>query len=203
MSDVPGAAGPPPRRADARRNAGNVLDAAAAVFVTSGVDAPIREIAARAGVGTATIYRHYPTRADLIVAVYRSQVQSLSEAGPALLAAEPGPHRALAKWIDQFVDFVITKQGLASVLQSGESCYDPLHDYFLEHLVPVCTRLLEAAAEAGEIAPGQDPYELMRGVGSICAGAATSKGHRYDVRHLVRLLVNGLRSVPAGVSAGS
>ncbi|MEU3648161.1 TetR/AcrR family transcriptional regulator [Lentzea sp. NPDC034063] len=201
MSDVPGVAGPPPRRADARRNAGNVLEAAAAVFVTSGVDAPIREIATRAGVGTATIYRHYPTRADLIVAVYRSQVQSLSETGPALLAAEPSPHRALAKWIDQFVDFVITKQGLASVLQSGESCYDPLHDYFLEHLVPVCTRLLESAAEAGEIAPGQDPYELMRGVGSICAGVSVHKGTCYDVRHLVRLLVNGLRRVPAG--AGS
>lgn len=177
-----------PQRADARRNASNVLEAAAAVFVTSGVDAPIREIAARAGVGTATIYRHYPTRADLILAVYRLQVESLAEAGPALLAAEPGPHEALAKWIDRFVDFVITKQGLASVLQSDEPCYDPLHAYFLERLGPVCTALLEAAAEAGEINPGQDAYELMRGVGSLCAGSA--KG--YDARHLVRLLVAGL-----------
>ncbi|WP_434440390.1 TetR/AcrR family transcriptional regulator [Lentzea sp. E54] len=200
MSDAPGSAERPRRRADARRNAGSVLDAAAAVFVASGVDAPIREIAARAGVGTATIYRHYPTRADLIVAVYRSQVRSLVEAGPALLAAEPSPHRALTKWIDQFVDFVVTKQGLASVLQSSESCYDPLHDYFLEHLVPVCTRLLEAAAAAGEIVPGQDPNELMRGVGSICAGANASKGVRYDVRHLVRLLINGLRP---GLGVGS
>ncbi|SDO08153.1 TetR/AcrR family transcriptional regulator [Lentzea jiangxiensis] len=193
MSDAPGTAGSPQRRADARRNAGSVLEAAAAVFVTSGVNASIREIAARAGVGTATIYRHYPTRADLIVAVYRSQVEALSEAGPALLAAEASPHRALTRWIDQFVGFVVTKQGLASVLQSGEACYDPLHDYFLEHLVPVCTRLLEATAAAGEIVPGQDPNELMRAVGSICAGANAAKGVRYDVRHLVRLLINGLR----------
>ncbi|WP_370961730.1 TetR/AcrR family transcriptional regulator [Amycolatopsis sp. cg9] len=177
------------KRADARRNAENVLEAAAAVFVTSGVEAPIREIAARAGVGTATIYRHYPTRADLILAVYRLQVESLAEAGPALLASEPGPHRALAAWIDRFVGFVITKQGLASVLQSDEPCYDPLHAYFLERLGPVCAQLLDAAADAGEIAPGQDPYELMRGVGSLCAGA----GAAYDPRHLVRLLVNGLR----------
>lgn len=190
MSDVPGTA-VQPRRADARRNAGNVLEAAAAVFVTSGVDAPIREIAARAGVGTATIYRHYPTRADLIIAVYRSQVESLSAAGPALLASEPGPHRALVLWIDRFVDFVVTKQGMATVLQSSESCYDPLHDYFLEHLVPVCARMLEAAAEAGEIVPGQDAHELLRGVGSLCAGAG--KGVSYDARHLVRLLINGLR----------
>ncbi|SDG31218.1 transcriptional regulator, TetR family [Lentzea fradiae] len=194
MSDVPGAA-VQARRADARRNAGNVLEAAAAVFVTSGVDAPIREIATRAGVGTATIYRHYPTRADLIIAVYRSQVQSLSASGPALLASEPSPHRALVRWIDQFVDFVVTKQGMATVLQSSESCYDPLHDYFLEHLVPVCARLLEEAAAAGEIVPGQDPHVLLRGVGSICAGA-TGENRDHDARHLVRLLINGLRCAP-------
>jgi len=191
VSESRTAAGKPPQRADARRNAGNVLEAAAAVFVTSGVEAPIREIAARAGVGTATIYRHYPTRADLILAVYRLQVEALAEAGPALLAGEAGPHEALVQWIDRFVDFVITKQGLASVLQSDEPCYDPLHAYFLERLVPVCTQLLDAAAAAGEIVPGQDAHELMRGVGSLCAGAGTAA--YYDARRLVKLLVNGLR----------
>lgn len=191
MSDSRTAAGKSPQRADARRNAGNVLEAAAAVFVTSGVEAPIREIAARAGVGTATIYRHYPTRADLILAVYRLQVEALAEAGPALLAGGRGPHQALVEWIDRFVDFVITKQGLASVLQSGEACYDPLHTYFLERLGPVCTQLLDAAAAAGEIVPGQDAFELMRGVGSLCAGAGTAT--YYDARRLVKLLVNGLR----------
>ncbi len=191
MSDARTATGKPPQRADARRNAGNVLEAAAAVFVTSGVEAPIREIAARAGVGTATIYRHYPTRADLILAVYRLQVDALAEAGPALLAGAPGPHRALVEWIDRFVDFVITKQGLASVLQSDDACYDPLHTYFLDRLGPVCTQLLDAAAAAGEIVPGQDAYELMRGVGSLCAGAGSAD--YYDARRLVKLLVNGLR----------
>jgi AcrR family transcriptional regulator len=62
---------PRPKRADARRNETTLLDAAAAIFVTSGVDAPVRDIAAKAGVGTGTIYRHFPTRADLIIAVYR------------------------------------------------------------------------------------------------------------------------------------
>jgi AcrR family transcriptional regulator len=142
-------------------------------------------------VGTATIYRHYPTRADLILAVYRLQVEALAEAGPALLAGGRGPHQALVEWIDRFVDFVITKQGLASVLQSGEACYDPLHTYFLERLGPVCTQLLDAAAAAGEIVPGQDAFELMRGVGSLCAGAGTAT--YYDARRLVKLLVNGLR----------
>ncbi|HVV14653.1 TetR/AcrR family transcriptional regulator [Amycolatopsis sp.] len=180
-----------PRRADARRNQEALLDAAASVFVASGVEAPIRDIAAKAGVGTATIYRHFPTRADLIVAVYRHQVEALAEAGPALLAAAATPHAALAQWIDLFVDFLVTKLGLAAVLQSDDPCFDPLHSYFLERLEPVCARLLGAATDSGEIQPGQDAFELMRGVGGLCAGAGDNP--RYDARHLVRLLVAGLR----------
>jgi AcrR family transcriptional regulator len=181
-----------PQRADARRNKETLLDAAAAVFVASGVEAPIRDIAAKAGVGTATIYRHFPTRADLIVAVYRHQVEALAETGPSLLANRATPYAALGEWIDLFVDFVVTKQGLATVLQSDDPCYDPLHAYFLDRLEPVCARLLDAAAESGEIASGQDAYELMRGVGGLCAGAGGNP--RYDVRRLVRLLVAGLRA---------
>ncbi len=64
------------KRADALRNQQTLLAAAAAVFVTSGVNAPIREIAARAGVGIGTIYRHFPTRADLVIAVFRHQVEA-------------------------------------------------------------------------------------------------------------------------------
>ncbi|AQW49782.1 TetR/AcrR family transcriptional regulator [Streptomyces violaceusniger] len=180
-----------PKRADARRNEKALLEAAAAVFVTSGVEAPIRDIAAKAGVGTATIYRHFPTRADLIVAVYRHQVEALAEAGPALRATSETPHAALGRWIDLFVDFLVTKHGLAAVLQSDDPCFDPLHSYFLDRLLPVCTQLLDAAADAGEIRTGQDAYELMRGVGSLCAGAGTDP--RYNTRHLVELLIAGLR----------
>ena len=72
-----------PKRADARRNEKALLDAAAAIFVTTGVEAPVRDIAAKAGVGLGTIYRHFPTRADLVIAVYRHQVEACAEAGPA------------------------------------------------------------------------------------------------------------------------
>src|ERR1700747_2113777 len=78
---------PSRKRADARRNEQTLLAAAAAVFVVSGVEAPVREIAAAAGVGMGTIYRHFPTRADLIIAVYRHQVDACAAAGPALLAS--------------------------------------------------------------------------------------------------------------------
>ncbi|WP_423461901.1 TetR/AcrR family transcriptional regulator [Promicromonospora sp. MS192] len=180
-----------PQRADAQRNQEALLAAAGAVFATSGVEAPIREIAAEAGVGTATIYRHFPTRADLIVAVYRHQVEALAEAGSALRSDGATPYLAVARWIDRFVDFVVTKQGLAAVLQSDDSCYDPLHDYFVDRLVPVLSDLLEVATEAGEVRPGLDAYELMRGIGGVCAAAGTHR--RYDARRLVELLVAGLR----------
>ena len=181
----------PRKRADARRNEEALLDAAAAIFVRSGVEAPVRDIAAEAGVGTGTIYRHFPTRADLIIAVYRHQVEACAEAGPALLAAGLTPHAALGRWIDLFVDFLVTKHGLAAVLRSDNAGFDTLHAYFLDRLVPVCTELLGAAAAAGEIRSDLDAYELMRGVGNLCIGAETDS--RYDARRLVGILVAGLR----------
>ncbi|MCG5438372.1 TetR/AcrR family transcriptional regulator [Micromonospora sp. PSH25] len=180
----------PRKRADARRNEATLLEAAASTFVTSGVDAPVRDIAARAGVGVGTIYRHFPTRADLIVAVYRHQVEACAEAGPTLLAESGTPHAALAQWINLFVDFLVTKHGLAEALQSDDAAFETLHAYFLDRLVPVCARLLDAAATAGEIRPDVTAFELLRGVGNLCIGAGEP---RYDARRMVDLLVAGLR----------
>jgi AcrR family transcriptional regulator len=182
---------PAPKRADARRNEQALLDAAAAVFVTSGVEAPVRDIAARAGVGLGTVYRHFPTRADLVVAVYRHQVEACAQAGPAYLASEPTPYAALARWIDKFVDFLVTKHGLAAALRSDRTQFDALHAYFLDRLVPVCTNLLDAAAASGEIRPGLAAYELMRAVGNLCIGADTDP--TYNARRLVSYLIAGLR----------
>src|ERR1700691_3127442 len=168
----------PPKRADARRNEETLLDAAAAAFIASGVYVPVRDIAARAGVGLGTIYRRFPTRADLIVAGYRHQVQACAEAGPELLADSSTPHAALARWIDLFVDFLVTKHGLARALQSDAAAFETLHAYFLDRLVPVCAELLAAAAAAGEIRSDVDAYELMLGVGNLCIGA--ERNSRYD-----------------------
>ncbi|OPF71302.1 TetR family transcriptional regulator [Streptomyces antioxidans] len=193
MNDGDMGAGPSARskRADARRNQETLLDAAASVFVTSGVEAPVRDIAARAGVGVGTIYRHFPTRADLIIAVYRHQVEACAEAGPALLASSATPHAALSQWINLFVDFLVTKHGLAGVLRSDNTSFDTLHSYFIDRLLPVCAQLLDAAADAGEIRSGPKAYELMRGVGNLCIGAEHDPG--YDARRLVELLIAGLR----------
>lgn len=183
------------KRADALRNQQTLLDAAAAVFVSSGVDAPIREIAARAGVGMGTIYRHFPNRADLVVAVYRHQVDACAEAGPTLLASADSPLAALRQWVDLFVDFLVTKHGLANAMQSDSSGFDALHTYFLDRLVPVCAQLLDAAVDADEIRPGTHAYELMRGIGNLCIGRDSDP--RYDPRRLVDLLLKGLQRPPS------
>jgi AcrR family transcriptional regulator len=190
-----------PKRADARRNEQTLLDAAAAAFVASGVDVPVRDIAAQAGVGVGTIYRHFPTRADLIVAVYRYQVEACAQAGPALLASSGTPHAALASWINLFVDFLVTKHGLAAALQSDAAAFETLHAYFLDRLVPVCAQLLDAAATAGEILPGLDAYELMLAVGKLCIGA--DHNPRYDARRMVELLIAGLRLHEGTSAAGN
>jgi AcrR family transcriptional regulator len=192
VSDVHGPAGSAPsrKRADARRNEQTLLKAAAAVFVASGVDAPVREIAAKAGVGMGTIYRHFPTRADLIVAVYRHQVEACAEAGPALLASSASPYRALAEWINLFVDFLVTKHGLATAMQSDDPGFEALHAYFIDRLVPVCAGLLDAAVAAGEIRPDVGAYELMRAVGGLCARVGHDSD--YDAHHMVELLIAGL-----------
>ncbi|MGZ8178331.1 TetR/AcrR family transcriptional regulator [Williamsia sp. SKLECPSW1] len=181
----------PRKRADARRNAEMLLSAAAAAFVESGVGVPVRDIAARAGVGVGTIYRHFPTRADLIVAVYRHQVEATAEAGPRLLAAGPTPHDALVGWMDRFVDFLVTKHGLAEALRSNDAAFEPLHTYFVDRLVPVCDEILHAAVLAGEVRDDVSGIELMRAVGNLCIGAGTDA--RYDARRMVAVLLAGLR----------
>src|SRR6516165_10071550 len=97
-------------RADALRNIDTLLESAKAVFATSGVDAPVREIAEKAGVGIGTVYRHFPQRADLIAAVFRREIDACADSAP-ILAAEHKPGEALAKWMQRYAAFIATKRG--------------------------------------------------------------------------------------------
>lgn len=182
---------PPAKRADARRNEEALLAAAATVFAESGVAAPVREVASRAGVGVATIYRHFPNRADLVVAVFRHQVEECVEAVPGLLADGPTPYDALVRWVDLFVDFLVTKHGLAEAMQGEDEAHATLHAYFVEQLVPACAALLDAAVAAGQVAPGVRALDLLRGIGNLSVGDGT---FGYDARPMIDALVAGLRA---------
>ncbi|WP_216903887.1 TetR/AcrR family transcriptional regulator [Nocardia alni] len=180
----------PAKRADARRNEQALLDAAAAVFVTDGVDAPVRRIAAAAGVGMGTIYRHFPTRADLVAAVYRHQIDACAEAGPALLASSASPFEALRRWVDQFADFLITKHGLSAALRNDPAGFTALHALILDRLIPVFDEILTAARDAGELTDGLTAHQLLRAIGDISAGAEIPDPD-YNPRRTIELLLDG------------
>ena len=203
MVDVDNGSGSsaPRKRADARRNEETLLDAAAAAFITSGVDVPVRDIAAKAGVGVGTIYRHFPTRADLIVAVYRHQVEACAEAGPTLLANSSTPHAALARWINLFVDFLVTKHGLAEALHSDQAGFESLHAEFVDRLLPVLDQLLTASAAAGHTRADIRPYDLMLGIGNLCIGVETYPD--YHARRMIDLLLAGLAQATPAQTTGS
>ena len=107
----------------------------------------MREITAKAGVGTGTLYRHYPLRSDLVAAVYRHEVDACADAA-ADLAQRYEPWEALMRWIERLQGFFATKRGLSSALHSGDAAYESLPGYFESRFVPALDSLLTAAAEA-------------------------------------------------------
>jgi len=192
---APGADEQPGRgkRADAQRSLRALLDAAMDVFAQSGVDAPVREIAERAGVGVGTLYRHFPQRADLIIAVMKSQIDACADAASAF-ASEHEPGEALARWMQRYVDFIVTKRGLSGALQSDNAAYAALPDYFYSRLRPALASLLGAAVAQGVIRPGFEADELLRAVATLCK--ANPDEDTAATRRMVGLLVDGLRCRP-------
>lgn len=189
-----------PMRADAERNLASILQAAIEVFARSGVDAPVREIAERAGVGLGTIYRHFPQRSDLIVAVFQTQVDACAEAA-ATLAARHEPGEAVARWLHRFVDFLTTKRGLAAALHSGDSAYLALPAYFDKRLRPALQTLLDAAVAAKAVRADIEADDLLRAVSTLCRGPRDEEP--VYARKMVDLLVDGLRCRPGKITQKS
>jgi AcrR family transcriptional regulator len=184
--------GTPPRakRTDAARNQGLILRAAMDVFNESGVNAPVREIADRAGVGVGTLYRNFPQRADLIVAVLKSQIDDCADAAAAI-AADCAPDEALDRWAERYVDFIMTKRGLSTALQADAAANASLLDYFYGRLRPPLAALLRTAVERKIIRPGYEADELLRAVATLCKAAP--EGATAESRKMVALLIDGLR----------
>ncbi|MYX25121.1 TetR family transcriptional regulator [Streptomyces sp. SID8381] len=185
---APGAGGS--KRSDVRRNQQVLLDAAARVFVRAGVNAPVREIAAEAGLGMGTVYRHFPTRAELVVAVFRHQVDALAAALDGSPAGDT-PFEALRLWVHRFADFLVTKHGLAEAMHSDQAGFESLHAEFVERLLPVLEQLVNASAAAGCTRADVRAYDLMLAVGNLCIGAETFPDYR--ARHMIDVLLDGLK----------
>ena len=187
------AAAPRRKRADAVRNTEAVLEAAKAVFAESSVDAPMRDIAVRAGVGVGTIYRNYPHRSDLIIAVFRREVDATATDAERLAAAHP-PAEALRLWAERLARFVATKHGFASALHSGDPAYEPLPAYFLGTLGPRVQAILDAGARDGTIRNDISADDLIHALSRL---ADSHRGNTSDrAARMTRVLLDGLMVPP-------
>jgi len=180
-------------RADAQRNLVVLLRAAKEVFAESGVDAPVRYIADRAGVGIGTVYRHFPRRPDLIAAVFRQELDICADAAQTLAAEHP-PFEAFALWMRRFVDLAATKHGLAQALHSGDPAFEALPERREQRLRPAFRTLFGAAMAAGSIRSEVEADEFLNAAASLCMSARD--GHTDSAQRMVAMLVNGLRHGP-------
>ena len=178
-------------RADAARNRERLLKAATAVFSAGGADASLEAVARRAGVGIGTLYRHFPTREALFEAVYRHEVQQLSElANP--LKDEAASVEALRQWLRSVVEFVATKKGMAAALELAVAGSSELHARSFEQLTKAAGVLLDRAVAAGEIRSDIQPENLVRAVVGMCY-MHDQPGWQASVLRLMDVLVDGLR----------
>jgi AcrR family transcriptional regulator len=180
-------------RADAQRNRERILGVAKREFTRLGANASLEELAKKAGVGPGTLYRHFPTREDLLVAVYRSEMEKLA-AAERNLADTASPVAALRAWLLLFVDAVETKQIIAPVLNTlvgdpkkvFESSYAQIHE--------ALRALVKRAIKSGDIRKDLDPIDLLRALVGV-ANIATGPDWRESARRLVDILITGTRPI--------
>jgi AcrR family transcriptional regulator len=177
-------------RADAVRNRERVLEAAKAVFSAGGPDASLEAVARRAGVGIGTLYRHFPTREALFEAVYRREVQQLSELPEQL--KEISPVDALRRWLKSSVEFVATKKGMLAALALTVHGSSELYAHTFERLTTAIGTLLDRAVAAGEIRADISPEDLLRALVGMCY-MHDQPGWQNSVLRLVDVFVDGLR----------
>jgi AcrR family transcriptional regulator len=182
-----------PLRADARRNREKILAAAVRVFAEEGLDAHLERIAKEAGVGSATLYRNFPTREALVEAVYRNEVAQLCDAAPALLAEKP-PLEALHDWTRLFLDYVTVKYGVIDALRTiAASGHGNPYGHSRELIWDALRVLMDACVAAGVIRADIGPDDL----GTALEGIALTSSGREDRARAERLLdltLDGLRA---------
>jgi AcrR family transcriptional regulator len=188
-SVVAGGEPPAKMRADARRSRAKLLDAATVAFAENGADAPLDDIARRAGVGIGTLYRHFPTRLDLQAAVYRSQVQSVCATADELIATAT-PEQAFAGWIRALAGYLVTKRGLSGSLIAGLGKDSELMSGCWMAMRDAAERLLNHAQLAGVLRSDITPHDVLRLVHGIVVSTEQAPE---DTDRLLSIMLDGLR----------
>jgi AcrR family transcriptional regulator len=192
-ADPPARAGRP-LRADARRNRDNLVAVARAAFTAADDTVPLEGIAAEAGVGIGTLYRHFPTREALVEAVYAAELDDVAAGAPALLDALP-PDEALRAWMDRYARFTATKRGMIDTLRAGWASGRITTPTTRERITAAIATILTAGARSGALRADVDPDDvtaLLLGVFLSTAANSTPE----QVGRLLDLVVDGLRPKP-------
>ena len=188
----------PPRpaeqlRADARQNHARLIAAATAAFAERGADAPLEDIARRAGVGIGTLYRHLPTRTDLQAAVFRSQVIAVCGEGDALLE-KASPEQAFGGWLRALAGYLVTKRGLSRSLIDAVGVESELITSCWTIMRETTERLLLNAQQAGVIRSDVTATDVMRLVHGV---AVSSEKDPDRTSHLLSITLDGLAAKPS------
>ena len=178
-----------PRRSDALRNRERILSAAYGAFKDD-PDVSLNTIAKLAGVGPGTLYRHFPTREDLILALYQHEVQAVVDSVPDVLA-EQQPIDALRVWFLHLAEYVRLKHGLGEALHTAAA-----QDVINETYAPVTSavgQLLHAAEQAGQVRPGLDPSDVLLLMGFLWRVGPGESGENQAERTL-DIVIHGLQT---------
>jgi AcrR family transcriptional regulator len=180
-------------RADAQRNRVRILEVAKQAFTRSGANASLDDIASEAGVGPGTLYRHFPTREELLQAVYRSEMEKLAAAERKFTQSMP-PIEALRAWLLLFVDAIETKQIIAPVLNTliGDPKKVFAASYAQTH--EAIRALVKRAIKSGDIRKDLDPMDLLRALVGV-ANVASSPDWQQSAKRLVDILITGSRPI--------
>jgi AcrR family transcriptional regulator len=178
-------------RADAQRNRARILEIAKNAFSRSGANISLDAVVRRAGIGTGTLYRHFPTRDSLLEAVYRSEVEKLAAAEREFAESMP-PVEALRAWMLLFVDYIATKEIIAPALNNIVGGPSKLFESSGAQIKGAINALVKRAIENGDIRPDLDPLDLLRaliGVSNVASGPDWAQ----SAKRLVDILILGSR----------
>jgi AcrR family transcriptional regulator len=179
-------------RSDARQNRARLITAATQAFAEKGADAPLEDIARRAGVGIGTLYRHFPSRLDLQAAVFRTGVRDICNKGEALSHGD-SPERAFADWTRALAAYLVTKRGLSRTLIDSVGIESELITSCWTIMRETTDRLLADAQRAGVIRPDVTAVDVMRLVHGV---AVSSEKDPERTNHLLSITLDGLTSMP-------
>ena len=184
---------PRPKRADARRNYEKLLAAAREEFAAEGTGATLEDVARRAGVGIGTLYRHFPTRQDLLEAVYFDEVQAICDSAEKYV--DQPPLQALTGWLHEFVGFAANKRALAEELFAYVDRDSPVFSSCANAIYGAGEELLKRAQAADAVRADVDISDVTKMVSGIAA-IRTADAEQID--RILGLALDGLRVVPEG-----